>query len=234
VSTQDEQLLSLCHALKTPLAVVLMRSEMLLAKLGDPSAIEQGLHSICGAARMQAAIIDNVVEWSRMLEGAPEMVPVSVDLASCVDDVFSRFAHQAGERKIETGLQIETGAWTVRGDPARLTLAIHNLVDNAMKFTPSGGRIDVSLERGRMTASVRVSDTGAGFSHEDGARLFKPIPMGDYGPPHRSRALGLGLPVVRWIALIHGGTISATSAGPSRGSSFVLTIPGVADEQRST
>jgi signal transduction histidine kinase len=230
IRERDERILSLCHALQTPLAVVLMRGEMLLAKPADPGAVDHGLHSICGAARMQAAIIDNVVEWSRMVEGTPDMVPVPVDLASCVDDVLSRFEYQAGERKIKTSSTIGAGSWIVRGDPARLTLAIHNLVGNAMKFTPSGGTVDVSLTRDTTTASVRVSDTGSGFSPEEGVYLFKPLPVGDSETPHRNRSLRLGLVVVRWIALIHGGTISASSAGPSRGAIFVLTIPVVASE----
>jgi signal transduction histidine kinase len=225
IRERDERLLSLCHALQTPLAVVLMRSELLLTRPADPSAVEHGLHSIRGAARMQAAIIDNVVEWSRMLEGAPELTPVSVDLASCVHDVLNRFAYQVEEHKITARSRIGPGDWTVRGDPSRLTLAIHNLVGNAVQFTPSRGTIDVSLERGRTTASVRISDTGAGFSPADGELLFNPVAIGDGDPPHRSRSLRLGLKVVRWIARIHGGTISASSAGPSQGSSFVFTIP---------
>ena len=132
---------------------------------------------------MQAAIIENVVEWSRMVEGAPEMIPVAVDLASCAQDVLDLFEYQAGERNVTTRLQVEPGDWSVRGDPARLTLAIHNLVANAVKFTPSGGTVNVSLERGRLIASVRVSDTGAGFSAEDGARLFEPLPTGDLDAP---------------------------------------------------
>jgi signal transduction histidine kinase len=204
-----------------------MRSEMLLSRPADPSAMEHGLHSIWGAARMQAAIIENVVEWSRMVEGARELVPVAVDLKSCVEDVLDRFAYQARERKLATRAHVESGDWKVWGDPARLTLAIHNLVGNAMKFTPSGGSVDVTLERGQRAASVRVSDTGAGFSAEDHSHLFEPRPLGDTEIPYRGRSLKLGLVVAKWIALIHGGTISATSAGPSRGSSFVLTIPVV-------
>jgi signal transduction histidine kinase len=227
-----ERLLSLCHALQTPLSVVLMRSELLLTRPGTPDSVGHGLRNICGAARMQAAIIDNVVEWSRMQEGAPELVPVSVDLASCVQDVLSRFAYQTGERKIATRLHLEPRNWTVMGDPARLTLAIHNLVGNAVKFTPSGGAVDVSLERTRTTASVRVSDTGAGFSPKDGAHLFEPLPMGDPDSPHGHRSLRLGLAVVRWIAQIHEGTISASSDGPSRGSSFVLTSPAIPEDEQ--
>jgi signal transduction histidine kinase len=229
---RDERLFSLCHALQTPLSVVLMQSEMLLARPADLSAVERGLHNICGAARMQAAIIDNVVEWGRIVDGAPEMVPVAVDLACCVEDVLDRFAHQVRERRLTTRAGIEPGDWTVKGDPARLTLAVHNLVANAVKFTPSGGTVDVSLERGRHTVSLRVSDTGDGFSAEDAAGLFQRRPMVATYASHRSRSLGLGLRVAGWIALIHGGTISASSAGPSKGSSFVFTIPaGAADER---
>jgi signal transduction histidine kinase len=208
----------------TPLAGIVLWCDMLLRKGDLPERATRGLVAIDRGARAQVAILDNLVELSRVQSGSNELERSLVDLTTCVDDVLARNASAATQRLVTLTFDRPTGACGVRGDPIRLRTAIHNLVDNAVNASPEGGRVNVSIEDVEAGFSVRISDEGTGV--EEGT-LPALVALGEptgAGLPRRRGGLGLGLPIARRIAELHGGTISVAARAP-RGARFAFDLP---------
>jgi len=222
---KDVFLSYLLHALRTPLTVISMRCDMLLKKPDALGHLETSIHTISDSARALSAIIDNVVEVGRMLAKTPELDTERVDLLECVQDVIAKISNAALEREVEIQWQAGAGEWVTTADGKRLRLALRNLLSNAVRFTPPGETVTVSLERDPAGLVVRVSDPGIGVSPEMSARLLSPQNLGAASGWQPGDGLGLGLPVCRWVAEIHGGSLSMEREGDSQGTSFVLVIP---------
>ena len=214
----------LSHVLMTPLSGIVLWCEMLLRKGDLPERATRGLVAIDRGARAQVAILDNLVELSRAQSGATELERSLVDLATCVDDVLARNASAAAQKQIALSFDRPAGACAVRGDPVRLRTAIHNLVDNAINASPNGGHVDVAIEPVGVGFSVRVSDEGEGISPDALPALVTLGEPTGAGLPRRRGGLGLGLPIARRIAELHGGSISVAPRAP-RGSCFALELP---------
>ncbi|HEY7375742.1 MAG TPA: ATP-binding protein [Polyangia bacterium] len=222
---KDRFLAALSHELRTPLTSILLWSDMLLHKSLPAETIRRGLETLDLCARLEARIVDNVLEMSRLVTGTMILDPVAIDFGDLVAEAVEEVARVAGERGVSIGCSAPPGKWPGVGDRARLRHVLYNLLENAVKFTPSGGRADVALDRRDAGLEIRVRDTGLGFPIERAPRLFERFEPGDASSTRTRGGLGLGLALAKALVELHGGAISAASKGMGRGATFTITLP---------
>lgn len=226
-----EQFLStVSHELRTPLAAILLWARMLnQGTLGDDEKREAAaVIETCAEAQQQ--LLDDLIETSRLRSGKVRLEPTPTDLVALIRRTIEASLPIAKEKGIllDTDMPDEFESMVV--DAARLTQVLNNLLNNAFKFTPAGGRIEVRLRLHEGRAQIQVSDTGEGIDPAFLPQLFTPFSQAD---PARNRwrgGLGLGLAICRELVELHGGTINADSVGTSHGTTFTVELPAhVAD-----
>jgi PAS domain S-box-containing protein len=227
---KDDFLAVLGHELRNPLAALATGLE--LQRLRDDP---QRRKAIVGMMRRQvdhlARLLDDLLDISRISHGKialrPEVVSLNDALERAVEEHRDVLPKHLGPR---ISLTMPPRAIPVSADPTRLHQILSNLLGNAVKYTPPDGRIWASLEREETEAVVRVRDTGIGLEQAEIDTIFEPFrQLGQKGAELRG-GLGLGLTLVRQLAILHGGTVAAASRGPGRGSTFTLRLPAVAEE----
>ncbi|HUR20944.1 MAG TPA: ATP-binding protein [Vicinamibacterales bacterium] len=223
---KDEFLSTLSHEIRAPLNAVLGWVRILLARDEvDAELLERALHIIERNAAAQAKMIDDMLDMARIVAGKLRLDMRPVDLASVVlasVDVVKPAAN-AKRISVETWLGPQTPH--VMGDQDRLQQAVWNLLSNAVKFTEAGGAVDVRLETAGDIVRISVRDTGQGITEEFLPHAFERFRQNDPSSSRRHGGLGLGLALVRELVELHGGTVSVTSAGPGKGSSFSIELP---------
>jgi signal transduction histidine kinase len=208
----------------TPLSGIVLWCERLLAK-GDLSELtERGLVAIDRSARAQSAMLDNLVELSRMQAGHEDVHRTPVDVDACVRDVLVRVASAARQHQVTLRYERPREALAVVGDPVRLRTALVNLVDNAVKASPAGGAVEISVAAARGEIALSVSDDGDGIAAEAWPALLAVRELSEHGVSRRRGGLGLGLPVTHRIVALHGGALSLAARTP-RGASVTMTLP---------
>jgi signal transduction histidine kinase len=216
------------HDLKNPLGVILGRTEMLSDLLAmEPPQLEPArsqLEHVRLSARRLTEMVDTLINDAMSDALDIRIRPQPLDLAALVDEAASANRPLA-ERKRQTILVRGPKTVTARGDHARLREAVDNLVSNAIKYSPAGTGIDISLEHRNEEASIKVRDRGAGLSPEDMGRLFGRFQRLSAKPTGGESSTGLGLSIARRIVELHGGTIRATSDGPGTGATFEIVLP---------
>jgi signal transduction histidine kinase/CheY-like chemotaxis protein len=216
------------HDLKNPLGVILGRTEMLSDLLAmDPPHLDPArsqLEHVRLSARRLTEMVDTLINDAMSDALDIRIRPQPLDLAALVDEAASANRPLA-ERKGQTILVRGPKAVTASGDHARLREAVDNLVSNAIKYSPPGTGIDISLERRAGEAAIRVRDQGAGLSPEDMSRLFGRFQRLSAKPTAGESSTGLGLSIARRIVELHGGTIRAASDGPGTGATFEIVLP---------
>jgi signal transduction histidine kinase len=222
---KDDFLATISHELRTPLTAILAWPLILRGKLDDPDAVGRGLEVIERNAKLQAQIIEDLLEVSRIITGKmrldPRPTPLTPILESAVDAVRS-----AAEAKgIILKTLVDEAVGQVYADPDRLQQILWNLLSNAIKFTPQGGRVEVRLKRGRTGVEIAVADDGIGISPEFLPHVFERFRQADSSTSRRHGGLGLGLSIVRHLVELHGGTVRADSAGAGQGATFTLELP---------
>jgi signal transduction histidine kinase len=216
------------HDLKNPLAVILGRTEMLSDLLSmDPPQLEPArsqLEHVRLTARRLTEMVDTLIAdaMSDALDIRIRQQPL--DLAALVDEAASANRPLA-ERKGQTILVRSPARVKATGDHARLREAVDNLVSNAIKYSPPGSGIDISIEGRDGEASIKVKDQGAGLSPEDMSRLFGRFQRLSAKPTGGESSTGLGLSIAKRIVELHGGTILASSDGPGAGATFEIVLP---------
>jgi PAS domain S-box-containing protein len=221
---KDEFLATLSHELRTPLTSILGWASILTAGDNDDDTLRKGIESISRSAKAQAQLIEDVLDVSSIVAGKLALEIRPVKLLSIVETVLN-MVRPAVEAK---GLRLETRLAAVppaMGDRARIEQILWNLIGNAIKFTPAGGRIDVSLERRDGSAEIRVNDTGEGIAPEFLPLVFERFSRAEASTTRAHGGLGLGLAIARHLVELHGGTIKAESAGIGKGSTFTITLP---------
>ena len=222
---KDEFLAILSHELRTPLTPILSWTFLLREGLLDTAVRERALATIERSAKLQARIVEDLLDVSRAITGKLRLNvrPIVLDavILAAIDSV--RPAAEAKDIRIETELGPEMDP--IPGDPERLQQVLWNLLANAIKFTPRGGRIDVRLAFLGEQVRLTVSDTGAGIDPTVLPRLFERFWQADTSTTRKQGGLGLGLAVVRHLVELHGGTVRAESEGEGRGATFTLTLP---------
>jgi len=211
------------HELRTPLASIKAVIETLQGgALDDRAAAEDFLSRADLEVDRLAQMVEELLELSRIESGEVPLAREPVDLTAVVTRAIARLSAQAGKQEVVLAAEIEAGLPAVTGDAERLERAVVNLIHNAIKFTPPGGTVDVSVTLSGASVSVFVVDTGAGISPEDLPRVFERFYKTDQS--RHGGGTGLGLAVVKHTVEAHGGTVTAESE-PGRGSTFSFVIP---------
>jgi PAS domain S-box-containing protein len=226
VRMKDEFLAMLSHELRTPLASIMGWTELLLTGELSDEQEREALETIRRNVRTQSTILGDLLDLSRITQGLLRIEPVPLDLERIVRDAVAIAQPSASAKRIEIGIHPRGEAFPILGDGLRLQQVVGNILSNAIKFTPAGGRVDVRLERdgGRVRASF--TDTGEGITPDVLPHVFSRFRQGNGSHATRSHGgLGLGLALVREIVEIHGGTASIASEGRGKGTTVVLDLP---------
>lgn len=222
---KDEFLAVLSHELRSPLNPILGWAKLLQTQELEPAIFKQALSTIERNAQLQAQLIEDLLDVSRILQGKINLNPTPVKLASIIRDSMEtvRLAAEAKSIKIQTALDETVGQ--VLGDPTRLQQIVWNLLSNAVKFTSTGGRVEVLLERVAESAQITVRDTGKGITPDFLPYVFDYFRQADSTTTRKFGGLGLGLAIVRHLVELHGGRVGADSPGEGQGSSFTVKLP---------
>jgi signal transduction histidine kinase len=223
-SAKDQFLATLSHELRSPLSVMLSWTQILRSGQVDAAGAARGLEILERNVRLQAKLIDDLLDVSRILAGKLRIEKRRVDLASIVDAAVDAARPAARARKMTLTASIEPSLF-VEADPERLQQVISNLVTNALKFTPEAGAIDVGVHRADDRAHLIVRDSGVGIAPDLLPHIFDRFRQGDSSTTATHRGLGLGLAIVKSLVERHGGDVAAASAGLGHGSTFTITLP---------
>jgi len=222
---KDEFVATVSHELRTPLNAILGWSSMLLGDKLKGADVRRGLETIERNARLQAQLIEDILDVSRSISGKLRLDIKPVELISVIRAAVDAVRPAAEAKDIQLQLLLDPAADHVQADAIRMQQIIWNLLANAIKFTPSGGFVQVRLDRVESRAQVTVTDTGEGISAEFLPYIFNRFQQGDGTITRRHGGLGLGLAIARHLVEMHGGTIEAASEGLDKGSTFTVGIP---------
>jgi PAS domain S-box-containing protein len=222
---KDEFLATLSHELRTPLTAILGWASMLAAGSLDAQETARAIATIERNARAQCQIVEDVLDVSRIITGKLRLEMRPVELRALVQDAVESVRPAAEAKGVYLSTLLAPDAGEVTADPNRLQQVMWNLLSNAVKFTPAGGRVEVELRRDGVRTSLRVSDTGEGIAQEFLPYVFDRFRQADMGTTRQHGGLGLGLSIVRHLVELHGGEVSAESAGRGLGSVFTLHLP---------
>ena len=226
---KDEFLATLSHELRTPLTSLLGWSSVLREAERDEKVLSQGLEAIDRNARVQAQLIDDLLDVSRIVSGKLNLDVRPLDISSVTRAAINVVRPAADAKGITLDYWAEPGLGAISADSARLQQIIWNLLSNAVKFTSPGGKISVRLEQDGVDARVTIQDTGQGIEPEFLPRVFDRFRQADSSTTRSFGGLGLGLAIVRHLVELHGGTVSAHSDGVNKGARFSATFPLLAD-----
>ncbi|KFA93021.1 sensor protein [Archangium violaceum Cb vi76] len=225
---KDEFLAVMSHELRTPLTAVLGWTQMLRNRQGDAKAVEKGLAVIERNARTLAQLIEDVLDVSRIITGKLTLHRRGVELVGVVQAAVEVVKPHAEQKGVSLSLEVDVGgngAAMLVGDPGRLQQVCWNLLVNAVKFTPAGGRVYVRVERDERELRVRVTDTGKGIRADFLPHLFERFWQADGSATREHGGLGLGLAIVHHLVGLHGGQVRAESEGEGKGSTFTVALP---------
>ncbi|MEL6354150.1 MAG: PAS domain-containing protein [Cyanobacteria bacterium J06627_28] len=227
--TKDEFLAIVSHELRTPLNPILGWSQLLASKKLSEEKVARALETISRNAKMQANLIDDLLDVSRILRGTLSLQSEPVKLAAIAQSAIETVHLSAQAKSIEIRTDFAPDINPVLGDPGRIQQIIWNLLSNAIKFTPDGGRVDVAVRRSDSSkyrrAQVVVRDTGKGVAPGFLPYLFDRFRQQDSATTRQFGGLGLGLSISRYLVELHGGSISASSPGEGQGATFVVELP---------
>ena len=222
---KDEFLATLSHELRTPLNAVLGWATALRAGHFPTEELEQGLETIERNARVQAQIIEDLLDMSRIISGKVRLDVQRVDLPAVVAAAIDTVRASASAKGVRLQTIIDPLNAPVTGDPNRLQQVFWNLLSNAIKFTPKGGRVQALLERVDSHVEVSIIDTGEGISPEFLPYVFDRFKQADASTTRRHGGLGLGLAIVKQLVELHGGSVRVKSSGTGKGASFIVSLP---------
>ncbi|MEH1944693.1 MAG: response regulator [Nostoc sp.] len=226
---KDEFLAVLSHELRSPLNPILGWAKLLQMRKFEEIPLKKALETIERNAKLQAQLIEDLLDVSRILQGKLNLNMMPVNLASTIEAAMET-VHLAAEAKtiqIETMLDPTVGK--VLGDSARLQQVLWNLLSNAVKFTATGGQVNVRLECIDAQAQITVSDTGKGIHPDFLPHVFDYFRQGDSTTTRKFGGLGLGLAIARHLIEMHGGTVCAESLGEEQGAIFTVRLPLLKD-----
>lgn len=231
---KDDFIAALSHELRTPLTPVLLTATELLGDTSLAPEVRQQLGVMRDNIELETRLIDDLLDLTRIARGGLVIHPVVTDIHTLLAHTERILAHEIAERAPDLRFALEATASHVHGDPARLQQVFWNLLRNALKFTPPGGRITVRTRNPAPDlVEIAVEDSGIGINPASIERIFNAFDQGDLGPQHRFGGLGLGLAIAKAIVDLHGGTLQASSDGPGSGASFVVGLGVVGAESRS-
>ena len=221
---KDQFLANLSHELRTPLTAILLQAETLQRNHLDPPAVARAAASIEATTRRQAKLVEDLLDLSRIVAGKLDLTLEDVDWRSLVLEVVESVRPAAQAKSVELQSSFDGEPPHCAGDPGRLQQVVANLLGNALKFTPSQGRVDVRIDAVDGFARVVVSDTGRGIDPEFLPHVFERFAQ-EEGPTDHAPGLGLGLSIAHDLVELHGGSVTAASPGRDLGSTFTVLLP---------
>jgi len=222
---KDQFLAIVSHELRTPLNAILGWSDILRKGQLDPARRARAINAIYDSSQRQARLVDELLDVSRIISGRLRLERSEVDWSEVMQAALDVARPAAEEKRIRFDVAVDPTPGPFVGDAPRLQQIVWNLLTNAVKFTPDGGRVQVRLSRVGDTIELMVADTGEGISAEFLPSVFEPFRQADGSITRRHGGLGLGLSIVKQLVDAHGGAISAESAGTGCGSRFVVHFP---------
>jgi len=227
---KDDFLAALSHELRTPLSPVLLLASEAAADDHLPPQIRADFETIRKSVELEARLIDDLLDLTRITRGKLTLDLRPTDLATVIEDALATVRAELAAKQIELTLVPPSGPLQVLGDPVRLQQVFWNILKNAWKFTPVKGcvRIESRVDRERREVVVEISDTGIGITPTELERVFEAFAQGDHaghGGSHRFGGLGLGLAISRRVVELHHGKISAKSGGRDHGATFRVELP---------
>ena len=222
---KDEFLAVLSHELRTPLTPVLGWVRILKSGTLAPEATARALDTVERNTRLQAQLVEDLLDVSRIIAGKLSLDLRPVALGPIVDGVIESTAAAAAAKSIVVNRHVDPDLPRIEADANRLQQVLANLLSNAVKFTPVGGRIDVVAVRVADKVRLAVTDTGDGLAPDVAPHIFDRFRQADSTITRQYGGLGLGLSIVRHIVERHGGTVDASSEGIGRGATFTVTLP---------
>ncbi len=222
---KDEFLMTLSHELRTPMTAILGWSRMLPSMARDEPLFDEAIASIASGAQLQARLIDDILDVSRIVSGKLRLAPETVEVTRVVMNAVDAVSATAAAKQITITTSFSPGVGTMIADPTRIQQVLWNLLANAVKFTPPKGTVQVSAQRTASHVEIAVKDSGEGIDPHFLPHIFEPFRQAESPQTRVHGGLGLGLSIVRYIAEAHGGTIAAESAGRGHGAMFTVTLP---------
>jgi PAS domain S-box-containing protein len=222
---RDEFLAVVSHELRTPLNTLRLWAGVLRTGPRDAQTIARAVDTIDRNAILQARLIEDLLDVSRVVSGRLRLTIERVNLAAVIEPAIEGVRAAAHNKAILLTSTLDPAAGTMLGDATRLQQVVWNLLSNAVRFTPVGGRVAVALRRRGPEVELTVTDTGRGMGAVLLPRVFDRFRQGESGTMRSHGGLGIGLSIARQIVELHGGTIQADSPGEGRGATFTVRLP---------
>ena len=222
---KDEFLMTLSHELRTPMTAILGWSRMLPSMSPSDPMFHEAVLSISSGAQLQARLIDDILDVSRIVSGKLRLAPETVEVERVILNSIDAVRPPAAAKEITISTSFAPSLGSMVADPTRMQQVIWNLLSNAVKFTPRGGTVKVSALRTASHVQITVSDSGEGIDSQFLPHIFEPFRQAESPQTRVHGGLGLGLSIVRYIAEAHGGSVSASSEGRGQGATFTVTLP---------
>lgn len=222
---KDEFLATVSHELRTPLNAVMGWARMLGSMHLSPERSKHALTIIDRNAAILAHLIEDLLDVSRIVAGTLHLAPQPVDLVAIAQAAIDAVQPLALAGNVDVRFSHREAIEPIKGDPDRLQQVLWNLLANAIKFTPAGGRVDLIIEPSNDHIEVRVVDTGQGISADFLPHVFERFRQAHGATTRRHGGLGVGLAIVRQLVELHGGTVRAASEGLGRGATFTICLP---------
>jgi PAS domain S-box-containing protein len=230
---KDEFVAMMSHELRTPLNAILGWTHLMTRANADDAVVARGLDVITRNTRVQAQLISDLLDISRIGSGKLRLDIRHVDLRAVIGDALETVQKDADDKGVILRSELESGIGSIAGDPARLQQIVWNLLSNAIKFTPKGGVVTVRVRPLASDAEITVADTGVGIKSDFLPHMFNRFQQADQSITRRFGGLGLGLSIVKYLVEEHGGSIRAESPGEGQGAVFTIVLPSSARGEAS-
>jgi len=223
--SKDLFLAILSHEVRTPLNAILGWATILRSGKCKDAEVKEGMEVIERNCRVQAQLIEDVMDVSRITSGIMRLDIRPCQLTQIIGDAMNVVRHAADAKGVRMECRVDPSAGHASCDPARVQQVLWNLISNAVKFTPKGGKVTISLERDRSTARIEVRDDGVGIAAEFLPYVFDRFRQADSSTTRKFGGLGLGLSIVKNLVELHGGSVAVKSEGLGKGSTFIVNLP---------
>jgi PAS domain S-box-containing protein len=222
---KDDFLATVSHELRTPLNAILGWAQVLKRARADEKLLSDATDALLNSGRMQAQLIDDLLDMNRIVTGKMRLEVQDLELARVIEETLATVHPAAAAKDIRIQTVLNPGAAPLKGDPVRLQQVFWNLLGNAVKFTPKGGKVQVVLERKNSHVEVNIADTGVGIKPEFLPHVFERFRQSDSSSTRQHGGLGLGLAIAKQIVELHGGSLAVSSDGEGKGATFRVQFP---------
>ncbi len=228
---KDEFLAMLAHELRNPLAPISTAAEMLRMTAGSDVRTRKASEVISRQVKHMTSLVDDLLDVSRVTRGLVQLEKETIDVKSAVASAVEQSRPLIETRHHALTVRTDAAHCTVHGDRTRLVQVIVNLLNNAAKYTPQGGEITLAVHAGEDMVRISVADNGIGIDSRLLPQVFDLFTQAERTPDRAQGGLGIGLALVKTMVTLHGGTVTADSAGPGLGSTFTIALPAIAAAQ---